>query len=124
MESINNIEQSRLEKPKFNVNMIDFLESYNVNSSLNRKVFIDKDGEIRNYSGHIKSFGNVNNSSLTLIVKSKEFQKIWIISNDQIRNCYDCKYRYICFNPGEVISQNYGDFRHERKIKCYYESIN
>lgn len=73
-----------------------FLESMSFNSCLNRKLCIDKDGNLKNCLAMPASFGNmadIKNGDKWL---TPEFEKLWHINKDKIDVCKDCEYRYMC----------------------------
>ena len=90
-------------KSKIIVNMHTFMESQDHNLALNRKVSIGYDGSIKNYPSHDKIFGNVNQINIKEVMKNENFTKSWFVSNDKIEICKDCQYRYVCFDPSELI---------------------
>lgn len=95
----NNLSESNcgvIEPWYFNVKTESFIESINYNSCLNRKVSIDRFGNIKNCPSMKKSYGNIINTLLDPIVHSSEFQELWSIKKDEINVCLDCELRYIC----------------------------
>lgn len=96
----------KIDKDKFEFNISLFSIAQRHNTALNRKVSITADGEIKNYLTSKKTFGNVESDDLKVIVKSKDFQKQWFISNDKIYKCKDCQFRYTCVNNSEVEFNN------------------
>jgi SPASM domain peptide maturase of grasp-with-spasm system len=74
----------------------NFVEAKNFNSCLNRKIAIDKCGNIKNCPSMNVSYGNAQDTSLIDVVKLPNFTKVWQISKDQISVCRDCEYRYVC----------------------------
>lgn len=79
-----------------------FIESQKHNLGLNSKISITKEGKIKNYISHQKQYGSVDNINVSDVVKSKEFQKLWFVSNDKIKTCKDCQYRYSCISVSEL----------------------
>jgi SPASM domain peptide maturase of grasp-with-spasm system len=73
-----------------------FIEATKYNSCLNRKIAIDKDGNIKNCPSMNLTFGNAAKDSLSSIVDNPEFKSIWKITKDQVEVCRDCEFRYIC----------------------------
>ena len=80
----------------FSINTKQFTESLNFNTCLNRKISVDKKGEIRNCPLMDISYGNINKIKLKEIINLKSFQEKWRISKDKIEICRDCEFRYIC----------------------------
>jgi radical SAM protein with 4Fe4S-binding SPASM domain len=87
------------------INPVYFYESQKFNASLNQKITVDKNGNIKNYISHKKTFGNINNKKINDVLVDDEFTKIWYISNDQIEICKECQYRYFCLNFSEIIEK-------------------
>jgi SPASM domain peptide maturase of grasp-with-spasm system len=83
-----------------------FTEAQQHNAGLNRKVCIDKDGEIKNYLNHVRSFGNVNKTRIEKVIHAKHFQKKWFIPNDRIEVCKTCVYRYACVSNSDIVLKN------------------
>ncbi|MDX9694379.1 MAG: hypothetical protein RBT49_01170 [Bacteroidales bacterium] len=88
------------------INPSYFYESQNFNASLNQKIVVDKEGNIKNYLNHKRTFGNVNNIIISDILFNSDFTKIWHISNDKIEICKECQYRYFCLNFSEILKKN------------------
>jgi SPASM domain peptide maturase of grasp-with-spasm system len=80
----------------FSINLKTFTESKHFNSCLNRKIGIDKNGNIKNCPSMQHSYGNVKKTLLNDVINRKNYQDIWNINKDQIETCKDCEYRYVC----------------------------
>lgn len=109
---ININETIKLERFSTNIELFSEAQAYNL--GLNRKVCINKEGEIKNYLTHKSSFGNIMNTDVKNVIESKEFIKKWDVSNDDIEICKDCQYRYTCVSNSDII---------EIKGKYYKEEI-
>jgi len=101
----------------FALNILSFTEAQQHNIGLNRKVCIDAQGNIKNYVSHQKSFGHIDHTDLKSLITTQEFQEKWHISNDQIHQCQDCQYRYVCLSNTDLEKKediwhkkNYCDF--------------
>lgn len=103
--------QEILTQDRMTVNPYVFMEAQHHNVGLNKKVCIDKEGNIKNYLSHEKIWGNITTDSLVSIVLKDSFQEKWLISNDKIEICCDCAFRYCCVNNSDV----------ERKDGKYYK---
>lgn len=79
-----------------------FSESINHNPYYNKKVCIDKNGNIKNCLSHKNSFGNIKHDSLKEIIQTKDFQDLWFASNDKIEEFKDSPFRYIMFNSHKL----------------------
>jgi SPASM domain peptide maturase of grasp-with-spasm system len=80
----------------FSANMMAFTESVNFNSCLNKKLSIDRNGNIKNCPSMQNGFGSVTSTKLKSVVVKKDFTKVWNISKDKISICKDCEFRHIC----------------------------
>ena len=103
----------------FVANMTTFTESMNYNSCLNRKLSIDKNGEIKNCPSMQKGFGSSDSVPLKNIINDKDFTHVWNTNKDKISTCKDCEFRHICTdcrayleNPNDNLS---------KPLKCGYD---
>lgn len=92
--------------PYFDINHNVFAEGKSRNLGLNNKVCISSNGDIKNYVNHRHSYGNVNEISIVEVVTTDEFQNKWFISNDLIKGCKDCKFRYVCVSNSDIYKEN------------------
>lgn len=102
----------------FSVAFSTFSESQHHNSCLNRKISIDKDGNIKNCPSMSRSYGNIKNTTLQEALDHPDFKKVWDINKDKIHVCKDCEFRYICTDcrayiedPADILS---------KPLKCGY----
>ena len=85
--------------PSFFINIDTFIESLQFNSYYNRKLYIDKDGNIKNGIEGKRIFSNLNkNIDLKKIIQSNDYRNIWNINKDKIDICKDCEFRYMCID--------------------------
>lgn len=96
-----------------------FTEAMHHNSCLNRKVSIDRKGNIKNCPSLHESFGNVASSSLEIAVNQESFSKYWNISKDKIEVCKDCEFRYVCTDCRAYIEKP--EDLYSKPIKCGYD---
>ena len=96
----------------FNVNIQLFTESQHYNTCLNRKICIDKNGEIKNCPAMSRSFGNIKDTTLEEAINKPGFKDLWGIRKDDIDVCKDCEFRYMCTDcrafikdPNNIYSQ-------------------
>lgn len=80
----------------FNSDPKHFFESQVLNTCLNKKISIDKNGEIKNCPSFNKSFGSHKDHTLIEVLKNNEFSSIWKISKSQIKICQVCEFRHMC----------------------------
>lgn len=102
----------------FSVNMDAFLESRHYNSCLNRKISIDKGGNIKNCPSMIQSFGNIKDTSLLEVINHPDFKKYWGITKDHISVCKDCEFRHICTDCRAYLEDPADDY--SKPLKCGY----
>ncbi|MEH6306930.1 grasp-with-spasm system SPASM domain peptide maturase [Olivibacter sp. CPCC 100613] len=101
---INNKETIKPER--FSTNIESFTEAQHYNLGLNRKVCIDRYGNIKNYIRHEKSFGSIKNIKIKDVILTSGFSEKWDVSNDKIEKCRDCQYRYTCVSNSDVVEKN------------------
>src|SRR6187402_127260 len=102
----------------FSVNISSFTESIHYNSCLNRKISIDKSGEIKNCPSSSTSFGNIKNRTLAEAVNDDGFKALWNIKKDDILVCKDCEFRYMCTDCRVYLSNK--DNIYSKPLKCNY----
>ncbi|WP_293871606.1 grasp-with-spasm system SPASM domain peptide maturase [Flavobacterium sp.] len=95
-----------------------FTESQHHNTCLNRKISIDKDGNIKNCPSMAESFGNIKDTTLEEGLNHPSFKKYWNITKDQIEVCKDCEFRHICTDCRAYI-ENPED-QYSKPLKCGY----
>jgi SPASM domain peptide maturase of grasp-with-spasm system len=105
-------------KEYFTQNMFHITEALHYNTCLNRKLHIDKDGNLKNCPFSSDSFGNVLDDELEKKIKSKSFQKLGNIKKDEITVCKDCEFRYICTDC-RVFIKDLNDI-YSQPAKCTY----
>lgn len=99
-----------------NINL--FSESQHHNTCLNKKISIDKYGNIKNCPSMVKSFGNIKDTTLEEALNHPDFKKYWNITKDQIEVCKDCEFRHICTDCRAYIEQP--DNQYSKPLKCGY----
>jgi SPASM domain peptide maturase of grasp-with-spasm system len=102
----------------FSVNIENFTESMSYNSCLNRKISIDKNGYIKNCPSMQKSYGHVDNSTISDVLKNSKFTGVWEINKNTIEKCKDCEFRYICTDCRAYIEDPEDIF--SKPLKCGY----
>jgi len=105
-QKINHYPKEIISKKLFTCNTMFYIESYNFNIGLNRKICIDHRGNIKRFINHKKSFGNIINTKLLDVLESEKFKKIWTIKNDDIEICKKCQYRYMCLSNSDIEHKN------------------
>ncbi len=102
----------------FSLNIQHFTESINHNTCLNKKIAIDKNGNIKNCPAMPLILGNIKNSSLEDILAHPHLKKYWNITKDQIEVCKDCEFRYVCTDCRAYL-ENPEDM-YSKPLKCGY----
>ncbi|MBL7766170.1 MAG: grasp-with-spasm system SPASM domain peptide maturase [Chitinophagaceae bacterium] len=102
----------------FAINQAHFSESLSHNTCLNRKLSVDRLGEIKNCPSMAKSYGNIKDTKLIDVVNNPEFQKVWHIKKDEITKCKDCEFRHICTDCRAYL-ENPED-QYSAPLKCGY----
>jgi len=102
----------------FTINYQFFLESFNYNNCLYKKISIDRRGYIKNCPSMTKHYGNIKETSLSSIVAKKEFQELWYIKKTDINVCKNCEFRYMCQDCRVFIEDKTDKF--SKPSKCSY----
>jgi len=109
------IQLSTLSVPTTNI----VSENQVYNGCLNRKIAIDEDGYIKNCPSMAQSFGHHKDVSLLRVAMDATFRHVWHIHKDQIKQCQDCEFRYVCTDcrayvedPQDILS---------KPLKCGYD---
>jgi SPASM domain peptide maturase of grasp-with-spasm system len=98
------------------INMINEAQHYN--TCLNKKVSIDKHGNIKNCPSSKNSFGNHFKNNIEELINLPAFQEVWNINKDQIEICKDCEFRYICQDcRAYTLDENN---KYSKPLKCKY----
>jgi SPASM domain peptide maturase of grasp-with-spasm system len=84
-----------VEKDYFSLNLPHITESMKYNNCLHKKIFIDKNGNVKNCPYMNDKCGNVFTDEIHDII-TKKFRWLWNISKDKIQVCQDCEFRYAC----------------------------
>jgi SPASM domain peptide maturase of grasp-with-spasm system len=96
-----------------------FFENLSFNGCLNRKIAVDKNGNIKNCPSMNEAFGNINYDSLEQALSNSAFTEKWLINKDQINICKDCELRYIC-SDCRAYTQEANSGEYPKPIKCTY----
>lgn len=99
-----------------------FSESQHHNTCLNKKISIDKMGNIKNCPSMSESFGNIKDISLEKALHKTGFKKYWDITKDQITVCQDCEFRHICTDCRAYTEEP--DNIYSKPLKCGYNPYN
>lgn len=99
------IEELSIYKKRYIVNINYFSEALHFNPFYNRKVCIDKEGNIKNDLRDNHNWGKIGENDLIEVVDSQGFKSIWEVSPDKIEGLKDSPLRYCQFFPFQL-SQN------------------
>jgi len=103
----------------FVTNLPFFTESQHHNTCLNRKIAIDREGNVKNCPSMEQSFGNIADTHLVDIIKSEEFTKLWNINKDRIEVCKECEYRHVCMDCRAYLEDPENIY--SKPLKCGYD---
>lgn len=97
-------------------------ESQYHNTCLNRKISIDKNGNIKNCPSMPQSFGNIKDTTLEEALKHPDFKKYWNVNKDMIAVCKDCEFRHICTDCRAYTERTHfdGEIDLSKPLKCGY----
>ncbi len=95
-----------------------YLESQQFNTCLNRKVGIDRLGNIKNCPSASHSYGIVGEIKIIDVVSNPAFQLYWKIKKDDIKICRDCELRHMC-QDCRIFIEDSSDIYSKPK-KCKY----
>lgn len=102
----------------FSLNLYHVAESQNYNTCFNRKLAIDKNGNIKNCPFSNKTFGNILTANINNIINGEDFKNQWNIKKDQIEVCKDCEFRHICTDCRVFIKDK--DNIYSQPARCTY----
>lgn len=122
-ESINSkLSCGTIGSKNFVVNTRLFTESQHHNTCLNRKISIDKDGNIKNCPSMPQSFGNIKDTTLEEALNHPDFKKYWNVNKDMIAVCKDCEFRHICTDCRAYTERTHfeEDIDLSKPLKCGY----
>lgn len=118
----NNNKCGLINRDYFDINLNNYTESLNHNSCLNKKISIDKEGNIKNCPSMLQSFGNIKDTTLEEALNHSDFKKYWNVTKDRIEVCKDCEFRHICTDCRAYTERNHfdGDIDLSKPLKCGY----
>lgn len=88
------------------------------NGCLDRKLTIDKYGNIKNCPSMKRVFGNIETRAIKDVIREDAFKKLWFITKDQISICKVCEFRYNCTDC-RAFTQDPDD-PYSKPFKCSY----
>lgn len=103
--------------------VLDEYFSFLINSCLNKKIAIDKSGFIKNCPSSRKIYGHITETKLIDVI-DEQFSSVWKINKDQIKECKDCEFRYICTDCRAYLKDSCDIYSKPEKCKYNpYEGI-
>lgn len=100
-KSMNNSYQDELV-----LNLRFFIEAHYRNPYYNKRLCIDRYGNIMNCLKNKRIFGNINDSKLEDIITHTDFRELWHVTPDMITNIRDNPLRYNMFITNDLIKVN------------------
>ncbi len=96
-DSIHSLWVEKSPNPKyFAVNVQLFTEAQHYQVFYNRKLFVDKQGQLKNSLFSAKAFGHIDSIDVAAVIDTGEFQEYWFVEKDKTAVCKDCEFRYMC----------------------------
>lgn len=102
----------------FNSEIISFSERIAHNSCLNRKLSIDRKGNIKNCPSMKEVFGNISTIEIENVLNNQNFKKYWDISKDKIETCKVCEFRQVCTDCRAYLEDP--ENLYSKPLKCGY----
>jgi len=96
-----------------------FVESQEHNTCLNRKISVDKRGQIRNCPSMATSFGHASETRLADVLVQDRFREPWRIAKDRIAVCKTCELRHTCSDCRAYLSDP--EDAYSKPLKCGYD---
>ncbi|MGN8058760.1 hypothetical protein ACTJKN_20910 [Pedobacter sp. 22163] len=112
--------KTKLTTDKLSLNNEHFLEAYNVHSYYYGKVYIDREGNVKNGLNNTDSFGNVKLLTKELFlntIRSDKFRELGNINKNNTLVCSDCEFRYMCVDSRVPVK---GDEKWYHQAECAY----
>jgi len=96
-----------------------FSELRHFNGCLNRKISVDKRGELRSCPAMATSFGHHRSIALHDVVLDERFRRAARARKDEIQVCRDCPYRDACTDCRAFLAEPDAD--DSKPLKCGYD---
>ena len=117
VNEINWGENNLVEKDSMIINMNYFMESHFFNPFFNKKLFINKNCEIKNTPKSNKILGEISRDNVDYTIL-KDFDTIKDVTKDKVDICKNCEFRYSCFDHRIPENREQNEWFH--KIECNY----
>ena len=96
-----------------------YFESNQYNSCLNKKISIDKNGQLCNCPSMKLKFGHFRDEKFTHLLNQENFVKFWRIKKSEISKCKICEYRHCCSDCRAYLDEPSNDL--SAPLKCGYD---
>ena len=109
--------------PNFKASKVYFDNSYNKNTCWHGKCVISTDGNV--YPCEFERniiYGNINECSLSNIIKGEIIKKYWNMSFDEVDYCKQCEYRFACKDCRPLAFAEKGDI-YQKNPRCKYNPM-
>lgn len=103
----------------FRINKNMFLEAKNFNTCLNKKLGIDRYGNVKNCPSMKQTYGKIGEIDLCKTVETDSFKSCWNLSKDKIDTCKDCEFRYMCVDCRVHLKDNKNFY--SKPLNCFYD---
>lgn len=104
--------------PTFGNNFDLYKESQLHNVYFNRKMYINRDLEIKNSLETQFSYGRIDEINIFDLLDDQEFVKYWYSSKSKTDVCKDCEFRNICVDNRVPLIRGTNEWYHE--TECQY----
>lgn len=113
------IKSNFISRNTFYCNIDLYLEAKNRNTYLNKKLFIDKEGNVKNSPESTEYISTIDKiETFTDSIFYSKISKYWIISKDLIDVCKHCEFRYMCVDNRIPLQRNEKEWYFENE--CNY----
>lgn len=105
----------------FRNNLMLYVESKSFNTYANRKLVVNRMGQLKNVPEQTTHFGNIKKiqiNHLKRIIKSANFRYLWSAKKDKCNVCKDCEFRYMCVDNRLPIKSKNGTWNFSEE--CNY----
>ncbi len=109
----------RITPDTFTVNHQFLAASGRKNTCLDRKLSIDRFGNVKNCPSMKQAWAQAEDFDILSVLRSNEFRSVWTMSKDQIGICQVCEFRDICSDCRAYVTDPSDP--HSKPAKCNYD---
>lgn len=102
----------------FSMGIKTYTEGLNHNTCLNKKLSIDRSGNIKSCPSSLTSYGSILDVKIEAVLNINEYKAIQHITKSQIEVCKTCEFRMMCTDC-RVFTENPTDM-YSKPLKCSY----